>query len=92
MPAPRELLPQLTLQGHVKDNAAGGETISFSIPLGPVTLICIANIPQDNDATAPVYVKFKTDTRQTQQYINNRIANMGKRDGSSTVTTNDDNF
>ena len=80
MPGPqREFLPQLTLQGHVKANAAGGETVSFSIPLGPLSLICIANIPQEGDTTAPVYVKFKTDTRKTQQWINNTIANMNSR-------------
>jgi hypothetical protein len=63
----KEFLPQLTLECSVKENAAGGETLSFVVPLGPVSLICIANIPGEGETTAPVYVKFKVDTRPMQQ-------------------------
>jgi len=70
----REFLPQLTLTATVKENAAGGETLSFIIPMGPLQVICIANIPGEGEREAPAYVKFKLDTRDTQNWLNNRAA------------------
>ena len=63
---PREYLPQLVLTATIKDNALGGETMSFTIPFGPLQIICICNIPMDDDQEAPCYVKFKLDIRGTQ--------------------------
>ncbi|MCR4286298.1 MAG: hypothetical protein NUW00_05365 [Candidatus Kaiserbacteria bacterium] len=68
----REFLPQLTLTASVKENSAGGETLSFIIPMGAVQIICIANIPGEGEREAPAYVKFKIDTRDTQALLNNR--------------------
>jgi hypothetical protein len=68
----KEFLPQLTLTASVKENNAGGETLSFIVPMGPLQIICIANIPGEGEREAPCYVKFKLDTRQTQDFINNR--------------------
>lgn len=68
----KEFLPQLTLTASVKENNAGGETLSFIVPLGPLQIICIANIPGEGEQEAPCYVKFKLDTRQTQDFIDNR--------------------
>jgi len=70
----REFLPQLTLTATVKENSAGGETLSFIVPMGPLQMICIANIPGEGEREAPAYVKFKLDTRDTQTWLNNRIA------------------
>jgi len=75
----REFLPQLTLECSVKENAAGGETLSFVVPLGPISLICIANIPGEGETTAPVYVKFKVDTRPMQQAMGPRPTKRVRR-------------
>jgi hypothetical protein len=85
-----KFLPQLVLQGRIKENAAGGETISFIIPLGPLQLICIANVPGEDDRSAPVYVKFKTDTRKTQTWINNQVANWTARSNGRSDDEYDD--
>ena len=69
----REFLPQLTLTASVKENNAGGETLAFIVPLGPLQIICIANIPGEGEREAPAYVKFKLDTRDTQNWLNNRV-------------------
>jgi len=58
----REFLPQITTTARIKANSSGGETLSFIVYLGPIQLVCIANIPSDGEETAPVYVKFKIDT------------------------------
>jgi hypothetical protein len=68
----KEFLPQLTLTATVKENNAGGETLSFIVPMGPLQIICIANIPGEGEREAPAYVKFKLDTRATQDFITNR--------------------
>jgi hypothetical protein len=70
----REFLPQLTLTASIKENNAGGETLSFIIPMGPLQIICIANIPGEGEREAPAYVKFKLDPRDTQNWLNNRAA------------------
>ena len=75
----REFLPQLTLSCKVKENAGGGETLSFVVPLGPVSLICIANIPGEGETEAPVYVKFKVDTRPMQQAMGPRPTKRVRR-------------
>jgi len=73
----REFLPQLTLVGTIKDNAAGGETLSNIIPMGPLSIICIANVPGDDEHEAPVYVKFKLDTKSVQAALGlNRTPTM----------------
>jgi hypothetical protein len=75
----REFLPQLTLTASVKENAAGGETLSFIVPMGPLQIICIANIPGEGEREAPCYVKFKLDTRDTQNWLNNRLARRAQQ-------------
>jgi hypothetical protein len=77
----REFLPQLTLTATVKENAAGGETLSFIVPLGPLQIICIANIPGEGEREAPAYVKFKLDTRDTQNWLDNRPARRPRTNG-----------
>jgi hypothetical protein len=51
--------PQITVDAVVKPAANDTEVLVFTIPLGPIDVICIVNIPPDNETTAPVYVKFK---------------------------------
>lgn len=77
----REFLPQLTLTASVKENNAGGETLSFIVPMGPLQIICIANIPGEGEKEAPAYVKFKLDTRDTQNWLNNRPARRPRVNG-----------
>jgi hypothetical protein len=73
----REYLPQLTTVGTIKDNAAGGETLSFTIPMGPLQIICIANVPGDGEREAPVYIKFKLDTKSVQDSLGlNKVPTM----------------
>ena len=75
----KEFLPQLTLTATIKENAAGGETLSFIVPMGPIQVICIANIPGEGEREAPAYVKFKIDTRDTQNWLDNRPARPPRR-------------
>lgn len=51
--------PQIRVQGTISQNSKGGELIVFSVPLGPMEIVCLANIPAEGDTKAPVYVKFK---------------------------------
>lgn len=50
--------PQIKVTGRIKENKAGGETISFYVNLGLFQLICIVNTPDDDQETVPVYCKF----------------------------------
>ena len=54
-------LPQIKVIGRVKENDVGNEVICFNVRLGPITLVCIVNIPDEDRDTAPVYVKFKVE-------------------------------
>lgn len=60
-------LPQITVTGRIKENGQGSEILCFDIRLGPMTLVCIANIPDEGSDTAPVYVKFKMNTRAREE-------------------------
>ena len=60
-------LRQVTVTGRIKENGAGSEILCFDIRLGPVTLVCIANIPDEGQNTAPVYVKFKMNVRAREE-------------------------
>jgi hypothetical protein len=60
-------LPQITVTGRVKENSVGSEVLCFNIKLGPMTLVCIANIPDEDQDEAPVYVKFKVETRTREE-------------------------
>jgi hypothetical protein len=42
------------------------EALVFSIPLGLLKIICIANIPNDDQDSAPVYIKFKFFEQQKE--------------------------
>lgn len=51
--------PQIILKGVMKGPTRTGiEQLVFSMPLGPLELTFLANIPNDGDETT-VYVKFK---------------------------------
>jgi hypothetical protein len=51
---------QIRIPGRVKENAVGGETISFTFQV-----VCIANIPTDEQGDrAPVYVKITPIVRR----------------------------
>jgi len=60
-------LPQITVTGRVKENSVGSEVLCFDIRLGPMTLVVIANIPDEDQDSAPVYVKFKVNTRPREE-------------------------
>lgn len=60
-------LPQITVTGRIKENGVGNELLCFDIRLGPMTLVVIANIPDEDCDTAPVYVKFKMNTNQSRE-------------------------
>ena len=57
-----EQLPQIVTTGRLKENSVGAEVISFSVRLGFFKLICIVNVPDEEETEAPVYVKFTTFT------------------------------
>ena len=57
--SPVEKQKQLVLRSHVKETSLGTETLSFTIRLGPIKIICIANIPDEGKDGAPVYVKIE---------------------------------
>jgi len=50
--------PQFKVMAKLKPNKAGGECLCFTINMGILDLICIANVPGEGDSQAPVYVKF----------------------------------
>jgi len=54
-----DYLPQIIVTGTIKEAKGDTEIICFNIPLGPLTLVCIVNIPGEDEDEAPVYVKFK---------------------------------
>lgn len=60
-------LPQIIVTGKIKENGVGNELLCFDIRLGPLTLVCIANIPDEDSDTAPVYVKFKMNVRDREE-------------------------
>jgi hypothetical protein len=60
-------LPQIIVTGRIKENREGNELLCFDIKLGPMTLVCIANIPDEDQDEAPVYVKFKINTRLREE-------------------------
>lgn len=62
-------LPQIVVTGRVKENSVGSEMLCFNIKLGPVTLVCIANIPDEDQDTAPVYVKFKMNIHREERDV-----------------------
>jgi hypothetical protein len=61
-------LPQITVNGRIKENSVGSEVLCFNIKLGALTLVCIANIPDEDQDEAPVYVKFKVNTRRGRDH------------------------
>lgn len=62
-----ERLPQIVVTGRIKENREGNELLCFDVRLGPLTLVCIANIPDEGEDSAPVYIKFKVHTNQRHQ-------------------------
>ena len=60
-------LPQITVTGRIKENDHGNELLCFDIRLGALTLVVIANIPDEDSDTAPVYVKFKVNAGRREE-------------------------
>lgn len=54
--------PQITVTGKIKQTRHNTETLCFSFNLGPIKVICIANIPEEGKEESPVYVKFEFNT------------------------------
>lgn len=50
--------PQITVRSTVKETSKG-EMLVFQFDLGLFQIVCLANIPDDGEESAPVYVKFK---------------------------------
>lgn len=50
---------ETAIDGRVIPVGRGGEAIVFEIPMGFFKLVCIANIPEEGQETAPVYLKLK---------------------------------
>jgi len=51
--------PQIILKGKIKGPTSTGiEQLVFSMPLGPINLTFLANIPNDGEETT-IYCKFK---------------------------------
>jgi len=55
----QEQQTQFIVTGRIKPTNVGTEVISFSFRLGPVKVICIVNVPDENTDEAPTYVKFE---------------------------------
>jgi len=47
-----------TVESKVIETRRGGEALVFEIPLGILNIVCIANIPDDGEDKAPVYLRF----------------------------------
>ncbi len=56
---PPDDTPQITVDAVIKPAANNTEVLVFTIPLGPIDVVCIVNIPAEDEISAPVYVKFK---------------------------------
>lgn len=50
---------QLVVQAIVRPTSVGTETLSFSFNLGPLKVVCIANIPAEGEESAPAYIKLQ---------------------------------
>ncbi len=66
-------LPQVTVTGRVKENREGNELLCFDIKLGPMTLVVIANIPDEDSDEAPVYVKFKVNAGSEERDVRREV-------------------
>jgi hypothetical protein len=51
--------PQFKTTAILKKNKVGGEILTFTIRLGFFQIICIVNIPSEEQTEAPVYCKCK---------------------------------
>jgi hypothetical protein len=51
--------PQVIVEAVIKPTSTGTEMLVFSVPLGPVELTCLVNIPPDGETRSSVYVKFR---------------------------------
>lgn len=49
---------QFKTKCRLKENNVDGEILSFAFSLGPIRVICIANIPMEGEREAVVYVKL----------------------------------
>lgn len=73
---------ETAIDGRVIPVGRGGEAIVFEIPMGFFKLVCIANIPEDGQETAPVYLKLKVGDyafRRAQFDAVRRNAKMAQR-------------
>ena len=69
--------PQITVDAHLKEGEVS-DLLIFSIPLGFFELVCIANIPGENETASKVYVKFKV-----RHHRNSARPNQDVPDGGS---------
>jgi len=55
------LVGERTYRSKMMDTVKGKDILIFTIPLGFLKIICLANVPDEDDENqyAPVYVKFK---------------------------------
>lgn len=53
------ILFQRVVTGKIKPTSRGTEVIHFTIPLGFMSIIVVANVPGEGEVEAPVYLKFK---------------------------------
>lgn len=79
---------ETAIDGRVIPVGRGGEAIVFEIPMGFWKLVCIANIPEEGQETAPVYLKLKVGDyafRRAQFDSVRRSAKMAQRQAEGHV-------
>lgn len=54
-----DTVAETTVQGRIIKTRGDGEAVVFEVSLGLVKLVAIANIPDEGEDTAPVYVKIR---------------------------------
>jgi hypothetical protein len=47
-----------TVESKIIETRRGGEALVFEIPLGLLKIVCIANIPEEEESKSSVYVRF----------------------------------
>lgn len=52
-------MKQLVVNAVIRPTSVGTETLSFFFMLGPLKVVCVANIPGDGEESAPAYIKLQ---------------------------------
>jgi len=50
---------QIVVNNIIRPTRRETETLSFSFNLGPLKIICVANIPEEGKTSAPTYIKLQ---------------------------------